>query len=545
MSLFQREIKVSPAEPLTGSWTNLAAIFTLAVVAAIALSTFKDYGIGWDSRVQATYGQKLVSFYLSGFQDRSAFTYSDLRFYGGFFDILAALLNRISPFGEYETRHLLGAEFFLCGLFGAWRLTALLAGARAALIATLALATTPLLYGHAFINPKDSPFAWLLVWVMYFGCRILQSGRSAPAHVYLGFAVALGLALGTRVFAFAYVGYLAAVMLAAALSDRSDAGFGLRPLVRVACLLPLAIAIMFAFWPWAALGSANFFNSVDTFLHFPHRVPVLWEGETLQSTAPPGSYLLVLLGVQLPEYLLAGLATVATLALVKVRRLDLGDPHTRMMCFLMAAVATPLVAFLVLRPTVYNGLRQFLFIVPPLVILGAIGVDRLLTLCERRKVALYAATAFLAFALLREVAIMTVLHPYEYVAFNDFTGRLAGAVGRFELDYWGTSLGEASRELARLTQSAAAKGSRKLKVFVCGDRMSAEYYLPKDYQIAATWEEADFIVAPMEQTCRGVLKRSPKILAEVRRAGAVLSRVFDLRPAEAAPPLARAATPIP
>ena len=42
-------------------------------------------------------------------------------------------------------------------------------------IALVCLAATPLLYGHGFINPKDSPFAWLTLWALYYACRILAN----------------------------------------------------------------------------------------------------------------------------------------------------------------------------------------------------------------------------------------------------------------------------------------------------------------------------------------------------------------------------------
>ena len=80
----------------------------LAVLALLILATFADYGVSWDERVQNTYGLRLLSYYLTAFQDQSAFNYINLRYYGGAFDLIAASLNTISPFGEYETRHLLG-----------------------------------------------------------------------------------------------------------------------------------------------------------------------------------------------------------------------------------------------------------------------------------------------------------------------------------------------------------------------------------------------------------------------------------------------------
>src|SRR5690349_19764583 len=71
----------------------------LAVLGALIVATFHDYGVSWDERVQNTYGLHLLSYYLTGFQDQSAFHYINLRYYGGAFDLIAAVINTFSPFG--------------------------------------------------------------------------------------------------------------------------------------------------------------------------------------------------------------------------------------------------------------------------------------------------------------------------------------------------------------------------------------------------------------------------------------------------------------
>ena len=67
-----------------------------AVLALLIVATFADYGVSWDENVQNTYGQDLLSYYLTGFRDRSAFHYSNLRYYGGAFDLIAAALNTMT-----------------------------------------------------------------------------------------------------------------------------------------------------------------------------------------------------------------------------------------------------------------------------------------------------------------------------------------------------------------------------------------------------------------------------------------------------------------
>src|SRR5262245_29269006 len=85
-----------------------AALAVLAIAAIVVASTFRDYGISWDEPVQNSYGLLSLNYYLSLGADRSSFDFVNLFWYGALFDTLAAALNRVSPFAEYDTRHLLG-----------------------------------------------------------------------------------------------------------------------------------------------------------------------------------------------------------------------------------------------------------------------------------------------------------------------------------------------------------------------------------------------------------------------------------------------------
>ncbi len=504
------------------------------------LATYRDYGIGWDGRVQSIYGRKMLDYYLSVFRDQSVFWYSDLRFYGGFFDLIAAAADRFSPFGEYETRHLLGGALLLIGLFGAWRLTRLLAGARAALIALVLLVSTPLLFGHAFINPKDSPFAWLLVWVLYFSCQVIARGGSLVT--YVGLAITLGLALGTKVMAVGYIVYLVAILVFGAAiawwcGKRGQAWVRTRTLTPVLLMVaPWAFLIMTFFWPWAVQRPDAFVGSIAEFLRFPHRVPVLWDGETMTSTQPPALYLPMMLLLQLPEIVLAGLLLALTFAALHMRGQTLSVfSRVRTLQFLLIAAAAfaPVAAFMVLRPTVYNGMRQYLFIVPPLVILAAVGFDIALTHAARwRAEAVIGLALILGLAASRETLLMASIHPYEYIAFNSLDGDLANVGRKFELDYWGTSLGEAGQALTRIL----AKGhfATVPKVYVCGDNISADYFMPDTVEFTDKIDTADFVMAPLVAVCQNVLRRPARTVVEIKRDGAILSRVLDVRPSQAA-----------
>ena len=107
----------------------------LALVAAVAALTFRDYGLGWDDYTHSQYGELLLSLYTSGFRDTRALSFVNLYLYGGGFDMAAAMLAKILPFDLFETRRLVGAAVGLIGLFVTWRIGRRAGGPLAGLLA--------------------------------------------------------------------------------------------------------------------------------------------------------------------------------------------------------------------------------------------------------------------------------------------------------------------------------------------------------------------------------------------------------------------------
>src|SRR3954462_2396668 len=104
-----------------GSLDHVARL-VVAGALVVSFATFRDYGVPWDAQGEAVYGELLIKYYASGFRDHSAFEYVNFRFYGGGFELPAAILARLSPFEVFETRHLLCAVLAVIGLAATWRL---------------------------------------------------------------------------------------------------------------------------------------------------------------------------------------------------------------------------------------------------------------------------------------------------------------------------------------------------------------------------------------------------------------------------------------
>ncbi|HET6470613.1 MAG TPA: glycosyltransferase family 39 protein [Pseudomonadales bacterium] len=535
----QTRRRFPPLDPHTLS------LVLLGVLAVFIFATFADYGVSWDERVQNTYGLHLLSYYLSAFQDQSAFHYINLRYYGGAFDLIAAVINTVSPFGEYETRHLLGGIIGFVGTVGAWRLTRLLAGERAGLIVVALMALTPLIYGHSFINPKDAPFACAVMWSIYYSCRAIVEAPHPTRATAIGFGIALGFALGTRVVAVIALVYCAPAFVAwtigryresrslrVVLAEQRSFFGALLP------ALPIIALITAVFWPWVVRAPGNLETALKLFSHFPWQGQVLFDGTLYKADELPAVYLPQLLALQLPEAALLGLLGAAVFVVRGALARGLGvltDPKSLCYSVVIAAALVPLVHFIVDRPIVYNGIRHYLFMVPPTIVLAGIGLDRMYAYLREHSVWVsrgFAAALGIAAAL--QLAIMAELHPYEYIYYNAFAGGVAGAAGRYDLDYWGLSLAEATRDLEHViaqqrARETAAANATPVAVYVCGDKESAAYFFKPGSHLHYTTEPAlaDYAVGIRGAECTWEIKGP--VLLEVKRAGAFLSYASDLR----------------
>ncbi|SRR5579859_2876471 len=489
------------------SWDRASALL-FVLLAVLVAATFGHYGNGFDAEVQDVYGGQIVSWYATLGADRSALNYIDLYYYGGLFDTLAALANHVSPWPHWATRHLLEAVSGLIGMAGAWRLARRLGGPSAGFAALACLALMPSYYGMMFINPKDIPFAAAMIWAVHF-LTILSDDLPKPSwKLVMAFGATVGLALGVRIGAVLLFFYLAIVILAAP-------GNRLRMILRVAPAVPVAWLVMLLFWPWAQVSPI--LHPIEAFRHFSAmngNIGTLFFGQMVGRTYHPAAYLPVYMAVKLPDLVLLLLAAGAVLGLRS-------GVSRRYLPVLLAGLF-PLAYTLATNPMLYDAERHFLFVLPALAVLAGVTAAKVMEMRVR--------PAFAAIALLLggwQIAQMADLHPYEYAFFNDLVGGTRNAEGRFETEYWGSSLAEATGDLSHYIALHHMARATPWRVAVCGkpSQMGDE----TDPAIKATtdWQHADFFVATTRGACD---RRLPgHEIAEVRRDGVPFAVVKDLR----------------
>ncbi|HEX4354491.1 MAG TPA: glycosyltransferase family 39 protein [Polyangiales bacterium] len=514
---------------------DASAWLVLLAGLACVLATFRSYGLAWDGQGETVFGGLLLKYYTSFFRDHSAFGFVNFRYYGGGFELPAAILVRISPFGPYETRHLFGGLCGLLGLWATWRIARRIGGPRAGALATLLLGLNPTWYGHAFINARDVPFGSGMACCLLLSLQMMDELPTIRWRTRVLFGLALGWTVSVRVG-----GVLALVFLAVALGlalfarARAADGGGVREAVRVAgALVPsgaVAYAVIGVFWPWAVQSPLNPLRALLMFSDFPFDASVLFDGRLIPARDLPGSYLPMQFALRQPESLLIGIAIALVCAAVFAQRpRRLLTAKAQPIVAVAFAALFPVLYSIAVRPVDYNGMRHFLFVVPPLSVLAALAFDRLFSAAGAASLQVALALTLAAiFAL--QVRAMIALHPDQYVYFNDLSGGPRSAQGRYELDYWGTSLAEATRRFTRELEHRDAvpePGAPPFKVYVCGNVWSAATFFPRWLVPVERIEDADFQIAIANFFCRHPTGSRPVL--EVDRAGALLSYVEDLR----------------
>jgi hypothetical protein len=519
-------------------WDRLSLGLAL-LTAFLVISTFREYGVTWDEDVHSWYGNLVLDYYLSFLHNSTALHWRDLYNYGAVFDMLAAALTRVSPFGVYETRHFLNGIVGVLGLVGCWKLARATAGARAGFIATLFLVLTPNYYGQMFNNPKDIPFAVGVVWGTYY---IVQLARELPCpslRLLTKLGAAIGMTLGVRIgglFLLCYVGLVIVFDGAwqATATRRIWVLFYSVWINAWRVLVPVALfayPIMLLFWPWAQIDPID--NPLRALAFFSHQTfpfNTLFDGQFIPATDLPWSYLPTFIAIALPELVLVLLlcAPIAIIFAFCDTPPTLRRKRALPIIVVVIGIVFPVVYAIIIKAVLFDGMRHFIFVLPLVAVLAAVVADRgLIWLARfRYRQAIYVTLALYGLA---HVSIMTILHPDQYVYYNAFVGGVRGAQHKFNLDYWANSYAEVVQGLEDYLRTAYGAGfeEREFTVGVCGPPVSADYYFPPNFRFLRDGARAEFFIAFTKDDCDRSLPGRP--IYRVERMGALLSLVLDRR----------------
>ena len=175
----------------------------------------------------------------------------------------------------------------------------------------------------------------------------------------------------------------------------------------------------------------------------------------------------------------------------------------------------------------YNGIRHFIFLLPPLAVLGGLAAARIADgLCAMAGPR-GGAAVLLAVGIASPVIDMARLHPYEYTHYNHVAGGAAAARDELHARLLGT-VDQAG--IATSCATSAARQEKPLRRRNGRSRSADRIRRPRRLgsAIPATWDPkgADFAMMLGEFYCA---KLDAPVLFDIVREGVVYARVYDIR----------------
>jgi hypothetical protein len=442
----------------------------IAVNILIGFFIFRDYGLSWDEP------------YFYSYADALGYAYSPANWFSGDFD----LNNSYGASGEdHKTRgpaylflarnfvyglkglginsasawHLVNFLFFQLGIYFLYRISTRWVEPSAAFTTALLFSTQPLLWGHAFINPKDAPFLTFFLASVCLGFEMVDAVAENAKNKNIKLLIAafvLGIATSIRV-----LGPLAGLLVVLYFLGRlkfhqwkSLINYGL-----------LAILIMFLTWPYLwANPIANFIGVFQFMSDNPTNLSVLFNGQAYRAGQLPLQYLPFMLSTTLtePVWILFFMGLIVAYRKVFMKSaLDtsIASFETKeiiSLCLILLWFVILLVYVLLRRPAMYDGFRHFLFILPPVFILIGFALEYIF---EKINIFVHPwvnlngwlRAALVLFLIFPGLNAIVRLHPFQYTYYNSFVGGTDGAFRKYETDYWLTCYKDAVERLNQLT----------------------------------------------------------------------------------------------
>ncbi len=459
----------------------------LAVNILIGLFIFRDYGLAWDEPLFYDYADAL------------GYAYSPREWLSGNFD----LENSYGPSGDdHKTRgpaylflarepvylletfgldsalawHLVNFLFFQLGVYFLYRLSTRWMRPSAAFAASALFSWQPLLWGHAFINPKDPPFLVFFLVSVCLGFEMVdkltddsQSNKQKFVHVILP-ATILGITIAIRV-----LGPLAGALVFIYFLGHKNLRVSAPPWLMLFTYGLTAMLAMFVTWPYLWENPITRFIEVLRLMSDnPTNLSVLFAGQVYRAGELPQRYLLFMLATTLTEPV-----WILFVAGVIIGYWGLVNDHSLLKIHKLTTLTLILLWFILLlayvlisRPSMYDGLRHFLFILPPIFIFTGFAFEFL----GQHISIVWLRAGPILFLLLPGLAGITQLHPYEYTYYNSFIGSTNKAFRQYETDYWLTCYKEAVEHLGQIS-------NEPINLYVHREAYIAEYYADAEMNV--------------------------------------------------------------
>lgn len=418
----------------------------LLLVGIITIFTqVHNYGITTDEPLNDRYGATILKWYATFGRDMSFITSFSKGSYvpehGGIFNGFVSLVQHLfPPIDHWSVRQLVTAFSGLAGVIIIALCGYELGGYWMAFLAALALWLYPRYYGAIYNNPKDIPDTAATALVIWAGLLFMRRwGEKKHRWRYsMLLGICIGLSSAIRVNSIIWLPIFACMLLVWWLTyGRSVHQAGqvrqelLQQLLSGTIISMTAWAVMTVLWPFVLISPlSNLWMSITILSHYPFATKILYDGQYIHAYNLPATYTLKWLVIGSPPTLIVFTLLGLGVAIAWCLKKRLLDPK---IVWILFSLVAPLSAMIIMHSVLYDGLRQFLFLVPSIILLAVYGFVHMLKYlaCQKQRVWRWASVGLAVLTLASYVQVvveMRNLTPFEYTYFSPLVGGLPGAM---------------------------------------------------------------------------------------------------------------------
>lgn len=428
----------------------LFAAFAIILFFLMTTVSFQ-YGITGDDLDQKIYGEKVLDFYTTFGKDTSCLHLAvgnkdNLYLYGGMFNMISAAANRyIGGIDEYDMRHLINSVSGFLAILMAGLLAMRIGNWMTGLIAMVLLASYPQFFGQSMNNPKDIPFALGFVFSIYFFIKLVKELPRPSSRTWIMSAVGIALTINMRIGGLMLIGIMVAFVTGAYIlsaETRKQINNTSSVTYIVKRIFFVTVAGYFGgliFWPYGLLSPFSHpLEALKEQSNFSIGIGLLFDGKYMSSKEIPWYYIPQWIWITAPLVVLIPAMIQPVICFLKRK-----EKSFVLTLLILFAILFPWAYMVYHKSPLYDGMRQFLFVVPIIAVLAALTWQCFIT-CFSQKIISYSATVLLLAGVTLPLRFCIANHPNEYVYFNEMIGGIKGAYGKFDTDYYMNSIRKTS-----------------------------------------------------------------------------------------------------
>ena len=437
--------------------TFAASLFLAAI---LLLFLAPKAAVNVDEQLHYPHAKNVVNWYFTGGDDVSNLEtpITNLKYYGQSVDNLTALINRTFNIeDEFLTRHFTGALFFWLLLFFAALISYQLSGSfSVATLTVISMIAMPRLFGQAFGNLKDIPFAVGYAAGIYFIILFIKELPRIKWSTTIWLALAIAFTNSVRIGGLILFAYFGLAIISYIISKP----FYLKQIVSTkhyfGRLLGQGVVIViigyFAgllFWPFALQDVfQNPLKSLSVMEHYKVSIRQIFEGELLWSTQLPWYYLPKWILISTPGFIILGFIISIIPLNIYVPK-PIKSKQLFLELFVFFTLLFPIIYVIIIGANLYSGVRQMLFVLPLFAVFSSIGIIKLRK-SNLSKIIKYPVIGLFFISIIFPIKHQVATFPADYIYFNTIAGENKNAWSNYEYDYYYHSIKKSSEYLVEL-----------------------------------------------------------------------------------------------